>query len=68
LLLSLWWKRTSRWGVLAGMVSGTLTVVLWKSVFDLSNYLYELIPGFAVALVCVFIVSLIAKEKKPAAV
>lgn len=46
LFLTLWWKRTNRWGVLAGMISGTLCVVLWKSVFRLSDYLYELVPGF----------------------
>ncbi len=58
LLLTLWWKRTSKWGVLGGMVVGTLTVVLWKSVFDLSDYLYELIPGFFAALFVIVIVSL----------
>jgi len=63
LLLSLWWKGVSRWGVLAGMISGTLTVVLWKSVFNLSDYLYELIPGFFIALAFIVIVSLVVKEK-----
>ncbi|MBU1320217.1 MAG: sodium/proline symporter [candidate division Zixibacteria bacterium] len=63
LLLSLWWKSVSRWGVLAGMISGTLTVVLWKSVFNLSDYLYELIPGFFVALMSIIVVTLVAKKK-----
>jgi len=59
LLLTLWWKRTSKWGVLGGMVVGTLTVVLWKSVFSLSDYLYELIPGFFAALLVIVVISLI---------
>jgi sodium/proline symporter len=59
LFLTLWWKRVTRWGVLAGMITGTLTVVLWKTVFDLSGYLYELIPGFFVALFFIVAVSLL---------
>jgi len=62
LLLSLWWKRTSRWGVLGGMITGTVTVVLWKSVFNLSDTLYELIPGFFLALTVVVVVSLMSKD------
>jgi len=62
LLLTLWWKRATRWGILAGMASGTLVVVLWKSVFGLSDFLYELIPGFAVATLMILIVSAAGKE------
>ena len=29
LLLALWWKRTTGWGVLAGMVSGMIATVVW---------------------------------------
>ena len=31
LLLSLRWKRTTRWGVLAGMLAGTISTILWKN-------------------------------------
>ncbi len=61
LLLSLWWKGVTRWGVLAGMISGTLTVVLWKSVFGFSDFLYELVPGFVIALFLVLLVSVLTK-------
>jgi Na+/proline symporter len=63
LLLSLWWKGVNRWGALAGMISGTLTVVLWKSVFGLSDYLYEIVPGFFVALLLVILVSSVTKKR-----
>jgi len=62
LLLTLWWKGITRWGVLAGIITGTVTVVLWKSVLDLSGTLYEIIPGFAVAFLSVVLVSLITRR------
>lgn len=39
-------KRTTKAGVMAGMIAGTLTVFIWKSIPVLSNWMYELIPGF----------------------
>jgi sodium/proline symporter len=39
LLLSLWWRRTSRWGVLAGMVSGMVATVIWQNSETLGNIL-----------------------------
>ncbi len=46
-LCSLFWRRTTRAGAIAGMVAGFLTAVIWviafkEHVFDL----YEMIPGF----------------------
>ena len=58
LLLSLYWKRMTKWGALSGMVIGGLTVILWI-VSGLSGYLYEMIPGFSLSLISVIVVSLI---------
>lgn len=55
ILLSLFWKRLTRTGALAGMVSGALTVLFWIYApieiegQSLSAYLYEIVPGFAIA-------------------
>ena len=57
-LLSLFWKRMTRNGALAGMVAGALTVVLWKQT---GSTLYEIVPGFVAATVAIFIVSLLGK-------
>ncbi|MGQ9810012.1 MAG: sodium:solute symporter family transporter, partial [bacterium] len=46
LLLSLYWKRITSAGAIAGMISGSATVIVWKNVELLSNFLYELVPGF----------------------
>jgi sodium/proline symporter len=50
LLLSLWWRRTSRSGVLAGFISGTVVVVIWHNVPVLVGQVYEMIPGFFTSL------------------
>lgn len=68
-LLSLYWKRSNRWGALAGMSSGGVMVFVWKylvrpmgGIWDL----YELLPAFIVALLAIVVVSLLTKapEKK----
>ncbi len=46
LLISLYWGRATRRGVLAGMVTGAVTVVLWHHLEGGLFDLYELIPAF----------------------
>ena len=67
MILSLYWKRTNKYGAIAGMITGGLTVFLWKylvrpmgGVWDL----YELAPAFLVAIIAIVIVSLITPEPK----
>lgn len=58
-LLSLYWKRMTKWGALAGMVVGGLTIVIWLLIPALSNSdEYELIPGFFLSLIAVIVVSI----------
>lgn len=61
ILLSLYWKRMTRWGALAGMVVGAVTVIVWSNA-GLSDTLYEMIPGFAASLLAVYIVSLMTSR------
>ena len=61
-LLSLFWKRMTRNGALAGMVAGALTVVLWKQT---GSALYEIVPGFFAAMVAIIVVSLLGKAPGP---
>lgn len=56
LLISLYWKKMTKWGALSGMIVGGLTVIIWI-VSGLSAYLYEMIPGFTFSLVSIIIVS-----------
>jgi solute:Na+ symporter, SSS family len=50
LILSLYWKRTNVPGIVAGMVTGTLTTILWKLFLKDATGVYELIPAFVLAL------------------
>lgn len=64
-LCSLFWKRSNRWGTLAGMISGGVMVFVWKyAVRPLGGIwnIYELLPAFLVSLVCIIVVSLLTKE------
>ncbi len=63
-LMSLFWKRTNKWGCIAGMISGAVMVFVWKyAVRPLGGAwdLYELAPAFAVALIFIFVFSLLTR-------
>ena len=63
-IMSLFWKRTNKYGCIAGMISGAAMVFIWKyGVRPMGGAwnLYELAPAFLVALIFIFVVSLITK-------
>lgn len=55
ILASLFWRRATRNGVLAGIVVGGLTVLIWKQLALFG--LYEIIPGFFLSALAIYIVS-----------
>nr|MDT0252807.1 sodium:proline symporter [Endozoicomonas sp.] len=61
LLFSLYWKRMNGLGALAGIVTGGITVVVWRSMSGGIFEVYELIPGFAAACIAIVVFSLIGK-------
>ena len=61
-LFSLFWKRMTRNGALAGMISGGLTVIIWKNLSGGIFELYEIVPGFFLSSILIIIVSLMDKE------
>ena len=61
MLLALFWKRSNKYGAIAGLITGGVMVFLWK--FVIANLggvfaIYELLPAFVVAIVVNVIVSL----------
>jgi len=56
-ILALFWKNTTRAGMIAGMISGALTVILWIQVPVLQEFMYELIPGVIVATLVTIVTS-----------
>ncbi len=64
MLFSLFWKRTTRAGAVAGMIGGGSMVFLWKLVISKQGgvfAIYELLPAFLFSAVCIVIVSLLTK-------
>jgi sodium/proline symporter len=62
IILSLFWKRMTRNGALAGIVVGALTVIIWAQISGGIFDLYELAPGFLFGMLSIVIVSLIDKS------
>ncbi|HMB41793.1 MAG TPA: sodium/proline symporter [Balneolaceae bacterium] len=60
-ILALYWKGTTRTGVISGLLTGTFVTVTWYYIPFLKNALYELIPGFVAALIITWLVSLFTK-------
>ena len=60
ILMSLFWRRTTRNGVLTGIVVGGVTVLVWKQ-FALFG-LYEIVPGFLFSLLAIYVVSKFDRE------
>ena len=61
LLFSLYWKRITRNGALAGILTGGITVVVWKQLSGGLFNLYEIVPGFLLASLAVIMFSLVEK-------
>jgi Na+/proline symporter len=54
----LYYRKTTREGVIAGMLGGFLTSVVWVLWFKEQTYgLYEAVPGFIVGMVATLVVS-----------
>lgn len=68
-ILSLYWKKMTKNGALAGIVSGAVTVLLWiylPVTIDgqaLGSIMYEIVPGFIVATLSIIVVSKITYKQ-----
>ena len=63
IIFSIYWKRVTLKGTVAGIISGAATVILWCYVLDWNSKLYAIIPGFIISAIITVVVSLI--DKKP---
>ena len=62
ILLSLFWKRFTYKGAIAGVLGGAIVDVLWLTFLSSSTGIYELFPGFIAGFVCAVIATLADKE------
>lgn len=56
-ILAIYWKNTTRWGIIAGIISGSVTVIIWNRIEILKDVIYELVPAFIIAFLVTIIVS-----------
>lgn len=63
-ILALYWRRTTRAGVIAGLLTGTVATIVWDRSPRLDALLYELIPAFGLALLATFAVSLLTRPPR----
>jgi sodium/proline symporter len=64
LLLLLFWKRFSRAGIFASLISGTLSTVLWKNLFEAQTGISERLASFIFSFLMAVLFSLLIPEKK----
>jgi sodium/proline symporter len=63
IVMSLFWKRMTRNAALAGIIAGGVTVLVWKQFAWFG--LYEIVPGFVLAIIIIVAVSLIDRKPSP---
>jgi sodium/proline symporter len=65
---SLYWKKMTRNGALAGMITGAVTVLIWIyspitiGGQSLSTVMYEIVPGFILSSMVIYVVSNMAPQ------
>ena len=62
IILSVFWKRLTYKGAVAGVAFGAIVDVLWLVFLTSSTGIYELLPGFFAGLLAAVVVSLIDKQ------
>jgi len=61
ILLSLFWRRFTYKGALAGVITGALVDIIWNLFLSDVTGIYEMIPGFALSMLVAVVVTLIDK-------
>lgn len=66
ILFALFWKRTNKWGAIAGLITGAVVVIGWVQIGKISSAtifeLYEIIPAFIISSLSIYFVSLATDE------
>lgn len=61
-ILALYWKGTTKAGIIAGLLTGTGVTIIWYYIPVLKDNLYELIPAFFLGLLATWLVSLFTQK------
>ena len=63
-ILSLWWSKTNRKGIIAGLLTGSIVTIIWGSSTFLQSIITERLTSFVFAFIAVIIVSLMSKKEE----
>ena len=69
-IFSLYWRKMTKNAAIAGMISGAATVLIWIYApiningESLSSMMYEIVPGFIVSSLVIYIVSVLKPESE----
>jgi sodium/proline symporter len=66
LLLMLFWKRFSRAGIFASLITGTVATVVWKNFFEQETGISERLASFICAFTLAVVFALLFPEKRQA--
>ncbi|WP_150463569.1 sodium/proline symporter PutP [Francisella sp. XLW-1] len=63
-IFSLFWSRMNKKGAIAGILVGSLTVLIWPMFSDLGGWfkVYAMVPGFTLSSICIVLVSLLTSK------
>ncbi len=65
IICMLYYKKTTLQGAAAGMVIGFGTTIVWVLSYKADTYeLFEMIPGFFVGLLVIWVVSLLTQDER----
>jgi len=57
ILFTLYWKKTTQQGAAAGMLTGFVTTLVWKTTGLSDSVIYELVPAFILSSLAIYFVS-----------
>ena len=63
LVMTLWWDKTTRKGVIAGLLTGFLTTIVWANIPELQAITTERLSSFVFAFIAVYVVSLQTQDE-----
>ena len=62
MFLGFYWKKTTSWGILSGIIVGIASTVVWKTYFTPITTLSEGVPSFIITVFTVVIISLVTQK------
>ena len=63
LVMTLWWEKTTRKGVIAGILTGFFTTIIWANIPELKGIVSERLTSFLFAFIALYVVSTLTQNE-----